>query len=189
MKATYDKYYLTANLFGDPYPELMEFFTKYPKKGRVLDLGCGQGRNAIALARLGYSVTGIDISKVGIDQLNQIGQSEKLNLIGQIGDIYTFNQLVDFDIVLLDSMFHFAKKDKEKEIGLIKRIVSALRIGSLLVICIQDTVKKVQILNRAIDIEQRQKRLVDKSFNYIFKDKKHQSESPYRMLIIEIFKD
>lgn len=55
MTATYDKYYQTENLFGDPYPELIEFFANYPKKGKVLDLGCGQGRDAIAIAQLGYS--------------------------------------------------------------------------------------------------------------------------------------
>ncbi len=126
MNVTYDKYYQTQNLFGEPYPELIEFFAEYSRKGKALDLGCGQGRDAIALARLGYTVTGIDNSKVGIDQMNQIGQNESLNLVGQVGDIYEFNGFNGFDIVLLDSMFHFAKKDKAKEIGLIEKIVSEI---------------------------------------------------------------
>ena len=105
MTVTYDKYYQTENLFGDPYSELIEFFAEYPKNGKILDLGCGQGRDAIALARLGYSVTGIDNSKVGIEQMNQIGKDENLNLVGQVGDIYSFSRFDQFDIVLLDSMF------------------------------------------------------------------------------------
>lgn len=127
MTVAYDKYYQTENLFGEPYSELIEFFDKYPKKGKVLDLGCGQGRDAIALARLGYSVTGIDNSKIGIEQMNEISEIEKLELDGQVGDIYSFDQFDEFDTVLLDSMFHFAKKDKEKEVGLIKRIVSQIK--------------------------------------------------------------
>jgi len=134
MTVTYDKYYQTENLFGEPYPELIDFFTAYPKKGNVLDLGCEQGRDAIPLARLGYSVTGIDNSKVGIEQMNQIGQDENLNLVGQVEDIYAFDRFSEFDIVLIDSMFHFAKKDKEKEIGLIKRIVADIKKGSLVVV-------------------------------------------------------
>jgi len=187
MKVTYDKYYQTENLFGEPYPELIEFFTEYPRKGKVLDLGCGQGRDAITLARLGYSVTGTDNSKVGIDQMNQIAQNEKLDLVGQVGDIYAFDHFKEFDIVLMDSMFHFAKKDKEKEIGLIKKIVSDLRKGSLMVVFIQDTGEKVRTLNKAIDIDRKHKRLSDKEFKYVFEDSdsRHKSETDYRMIVIE----
>ena len=187
MTVTYDKYYKTENLFGNPYLELIKFFTEYPKKGKVLDLGCGQGRDAIALARLGYSVTGIDNSKVGIDQMNQIGETENLNLNGQVGDIYSFDRFAEFDIILLDSMFHFAKNDKEKEVGLIQEIVSKIKNECLIVICIQDNGKKVQVLNQSIDLEKQLKRLVDKKFKYTFEDaeSKHKSETDYRMIVVE----
>jgi SAM-dependent methyltransferase len=187
MTVTYDKYYQTENLFGEPYPELIEFFAEYHKKGKVLDLGCGQGRDAIVIARLGYFVTGVDNSKVGIRQMNLIGQDENLNLVGQVCDMYTFEGFSEFDIILLDSMFHFTKKEREKEIGLIKRIISEIRIGSLVVICIQNTGDKVQLLNKAIDFEKRLKRLADKGFKYVFEDKDsgHKSETEYRMIIVE----
>ena len=187
MKVTYDKYYLAENLFGEPYPELIEFFTEYTKKAKVLDLGCGQGRDAIALARLGYSVTGIDNSKVGVDQMNQIGQDENLNLVGQVDDIYTFDRFDEFDIILLDSMFHFAKKDKEKEVGLIKRIISDINNESLVVVCIQDTGNKVQTLDQSIDFEKELSRLTDKKFTYMFEDRdsRHKIETVYRMIVVE----
>ena len=187
VTVTYDKYYQTQNLFGEPYPELIAFFADFPMKGKVLDLGCGQGRDAIALARLGYPVIGIDNSKVGIDQMNEIGHSENLDLVGHVGDIYAFDRFSEFAFILLDSMFHFTKKDKEKEIGLIKKIVSDMRKGSLLLVCIQDTGDKVQTLNKAIDIERKHKRLSDKEFKYIFEDSEsgHKSETDYRMIVIE----
>ncbi|WP_075350829.1 class I SAM-dependent methyltransferase [Algoriphagus marinus] len=187
MSIAYDKYYQTEDLFGKPYPELIAFFADYSKKGKVIDLGCGQGRDAIPLARMGYSVTGIDNSKVGIDQMNQVGQDENLNLVGQVGDIYAFDRFSEFDIILLDSMFHFAKKDRDKEIGLIQKIISQIKNGSLLVVCIQDTGDKVQFLNQAIDVEKQLKRLDDKKFKYTFEDKEsgHKSETDYRMIIVE----
>ena len=74
MTTTYDKLYKTKNLFGKPYTELIDFFTDNPPIGKVLDLGCGQGRNAIPLAILGFEVVGIDISRVGIEQINQVAQ-------------------------------------------------------------------------------------------------------------------
>ncbi|WP_276390696.1 class I SAM-dependent methyltransferase [Eudoraea chungangensis] len=187
MTGTYDKYYQTKDLFGEPYPELVEFISNYPKKGKVLDLGCGQGRDAIALARLGYAVTGIDNSKVGIEQMNKIVEIENLNLYGQVGDIYSFDRYHEFDIVLLDSMFHFAKKDREKEIGLVKRIVSDIRKGCLIVVCIQDTGDKAQILNQALDYEKELSRLTDKKFTYSFEDSDtgHKSVTDCRMIVVE----
>ena len=32
---------------------------------RVIDLGCGQGTQALRLARRGYDVTGVDASEIG----------------------------------------------------------------------------------------------------------------------------
>jgi SAM-dependent methyltransferase len=37
------------------------------KPGKALDIGMGQGRNAVYLAQQGWEVTGVDISEVGID--------------------------------------------------------------------------------------------------------------------------
>lgn len=184
---TYDKYYQVENFFGEPYPELIAFFSEYPEKGKVLDLGCGQGRNAISLARLGYDVLGVDTSKVGIEQMNQVAQAESLTLVGQVGDIFTFGNFETFDFILLDSMFHFAKKDREKEVGLIQKITSKIKTGCLLVICIQQTANKVQILNDAIDHDQKLHRIKDKKLNYIFVDNEsgHRSASDYRMIIAE----
>lgn len=187
MAATYDNHYQTENLFGEPYPELIEFFTAHPKRGKVLDLGCGQGRDALALARLGYSLTGVDSSRVGIAQMNRVARMENLNLIGHVGDIYAFDDFEPFDVVLLDSMFHFAQKDKAKEVGLIQRIISKVKSGCLIVVCIQDTGDKVPILNRSIDAEKPRKRLADKRFRYVFEDREsgHTSAFDYRMIVIE----
>ena len=46
------------------------------KPGRALDVGMGQGRNAIYLAQQGWNVTGVDISDEGIRQAKE--QARKL---------------------------------------------------------------------------------------------------------------
>lgn len=89
--SNYDSYYQTENLFGKPYPELIQFYTELGKIGRLLDLGCGQGRDAIPLARLGFDVIGIDQSKVGIGQMNAIAQKEQLSLKGIVISINSFH--------------------------------------------------------------------------------------------------
>lgn len=60
MATSYDNYYQTENLFGTPYPELIDFFANHPNMGKVLDMGCGQSRDALPLVRLDYEVLGVD---------------------------------------------------------------------------------------------------------------------------------
>ncbi|MEZ5406802.1 MAG: class I SAM-dependent methyltransferase [Acidimicrobiales bacterium] len=43
---------------------------------RILDVGCGPGRHALALARMGYEVVGIDISATFVDLARQAAESE-----------------------------------------------------------------------------------------------------------------
>jgi 2-polyprenyl-3-methyl-5-hydroxy-6-metoxy-1,4-benzoquinol methylase len=186
LNPTYDKYYQTKNLFGEAYPELLEFFSK-SSKGKVLDLGCGQGRDAIPLARLGFDVTAIDNSHVGIEQMNTIAQSENLKLKGVVTDIFEFDEYADFDFLLLDSMFHFQKNHREKEVSFIENIFNKIKIGCQVVFCIQDSSKKVEILKDTITSFENLKLTTDQKFEYIFKDSEtnHQSNSGYRMVVVK----
>lgn len=187
MAVSYDTYYQTNNYFGEPYPELMEFFNNQPKNKTVLDLGCGQGRDAIALARLGFEMVGVDHLQVGVDQMNQIAEHEKLNLTGIVGDIYAFPSMHAFDYILLDSMFHFAKKDRDKEIEFLKCVINKMKLGAVLVICIQDSGKKVSILKEVMVRTNQLNILLEKPFEYTFQDpeSEHISVSNFQMIAAE----
>ncbi|MBT3385653.1 MAG: methyltransferase domain-containing protein [Prolixibacteraceae bacterium] len=184
----YDKYYTTEDLFGEPYSVLIDFFKQYEPKGKLIDLGCGQGRNSIPLSRLGYKVAGLDNSKIGVNQMIEKSNIENLKITGFVGDIYGFDTFQDFDIVLLDSMFHFEKRDMQKETGLIKKIAKRIKTSGLICICIQDTGAKVRILKDTIkktkldfDI------LNDSSLIYNYEDiaSGHKSKTKYCMFIVK----
>lgn len=44
----------------------------FPKEAKILDIGCGMGREAFALSDMGFSVVGIDISEEVIKQVVQL---------------------------------------------------------------------------------------------------------------------
>ena len=49
-----------------------------PKKGRALVLACGEGRNAVFLARSGLEVRGIDVSPLGLAKCRELASSAKV---------------------------------------------------------------------------------------------------------------
>jgi len=73
VEITYDRIF-SRPLTGDPEKDgftstpsvFMMEATKGLKPGKALDVGAGQGRNAVWLAQQGWDVTGIDISGVGL---------------------------------------------------------------------------------------------------------------------------
>lgn len=68
MKAVWDARYRGGDVWGSaPNRLLTELVTALPG-ATALDLGAGQGRNALWLAELGYDVTGLDLSSVAVDQ-------------------------------------------------------------------------------------------------------------------------
>ncbi len=163
----YDKYYQGADYFGNPYPDLVKLFKAYEPKGKVLDLGCGQGRDALALARLGYEVTGVDISSVGIQQMLQKAERENLEIKGLVGDIYEFEITAEYDIILLDSMFHFYKREKAQEKGLLEKIMKKMRINALLCIVVNKSKTTEPVLEKIFkDSPIKWEILVDKYVNY-----------------------
>jgi SAM-dependent methyltransferase len=54
--------------------------------GRALDLGCGNGRNALWLARTGWRVTGVDFSGVALTAGEEQARAEGLEIEWVAGD-------------------------------------------------------------------------------------------------------
>ena len=67
--------------------------------GTALDLACGEGRNAIWLAKQGWEVTGVDFSQVGVDKAKAL--SDGLDIEWLVGDATTFTSDAAFDLVVL----------------------------------------------------------------------------------------
>ncbi len=79
----------------------------------VLDLGIGQGTNSIPLAKLGYSVTGVDFSYKNLERCKELCQ--ELNLAR--ANIRDFEIEKDkYDLISSRCVLHFFHKDDMHEI-------------------------------------------------------------------------
>jgi len=66
--AGWNRVYTDEIAYLPPYPNrFLAQVMEGRKPGRALDVGMGQGRNSLFLARLGWEVTGVDISNKGIE--------------------------------------------------------------------------------------------------------------------------
>ena len=70
----YDQLYKQAPKFDTAPNRLLVEAVKNRIAGRALDVDMGQGRNAIYLAKLGWRVTGFDVSKVGLDEAQRLSK-------------------------------------------------------------------------------------------------------------------
>lgn len=67
---------------GEPFNEFVEFFERSPHELSVLDLGCGQGRDALMAARQGHNVMGVDLAPTGVAQMLAGAAREGLAVTG-----------------------------------------------------------------------------------------------------------
>jgi 2-polyprenyl-3-methyl-5-hydroxy-6-metoxy-1,4-benzoquinol methylase len=75
------EYEKNFRLWTSHVPTVMFWFgitLKYKNASRILDIGCGCGRNSSYLAQMGYSVTGIDMSSAGIQKAREYSTLQDL---------------------------------------------------------------------------------------------------------------
>jgi len=115
-KNKYEQYYQAGrDVCGRPFPEFLNFFEDYKQKqANVLDLGCGQGRDALFIARKGHVVVGVDLSPTGIKQMVEDAQKEGLAVTGIVANIVDFVPEGQYDVILFDRILHMLDSDEQR---------------------------------------------------------------------------
>ncbi len=98
--------------------------------GRALDLGAGEGADAVRLARLGYEVTAVDISSRAAEKISSFAADAGVDLGVEIADIGEYRPVGSFDVVILNGVLHYTS-DKR---AIIERMQAATRPGGLHVV-------------------------------------------------------
>ena len=92
---------------------------------QALDIACGEGRNSIFLARQGFTVTGLDISPVGLGKARRWMKQEGLNIDFRRVDMETNRFGGKYDLII---NFNFLLRH------LFPGAIEALNPGGLLVV-------------------------------------------------------
>jgi SAM-dependent methyltransferase len=108
------------NMFLPPIVEQLEV-------GTALDLACGEGRNAVWLARRGWDVTGVDYSSVGIEKAKRIAGDTDVDWV--VADVTTYEPDRMFDLV----MIVYVHLDPAGMRSLFQNAISALTPGGTLI--------------------------------------------------------
>src|SRR5437867_9141382 len=101
----------------------------HPPAGEALDLGCGEGRNSLLLARYGYHVHAIDASSQGIQKLEKYARLQGLdNIDGEVADVRTVELRPNFyDAIVAVTILDHISEEEGKRVA--EAMIEALKPG------------------------------------------------------------
>ena len=106
--------------------------------GKALDLGCGQGRNALFLAQHGFEVTAVDQNELALEILQSIVEQEDLEMTVGLYDINSANLKQSYDLIVSTVVLMFLQADRIPEI--IRNMQDQTNPGGYnLIVCAMDT--------------------------------------------------
>jgi len=126
-------------------PALVEAAKKGEVKGpTVLDIGCGDGSNAIYLASRGFIVTGVDVSAKAISIAKQKAREAKVDVTFITLDALNIKSLgKKFDTIIDFGLFHNLKGDRERYVNALSDV--CVSKGQLLMLCFSDQAGKYSV--------------------------------------------
>lgn len=83
---------------------------------RLLDIGCGEGKDAVFFARNGYDVTALDISDAGLDKTKRLADMIGVPIKVLKADILDFRLDSNYDILFSSGVLHYIKPEYREEI-------------------------------------------------------------------------
>lgn len=103
IRTNYEKWYSDDDYYWGTEPadfcdELIKLRPASIAK-KVLDIGCGEGKDAVYMAEMGYSVSAFDLTKNGIDKAKKLAAQRNVAINAYVDDINSFETDETFDII------------------------------------------------------------------------------------------
>jgi 2-polyprenyl-3-methyl-5-hydroxy-6-metoxy-1,4-benzoquinol methylase len=117
------------------------------RPGRALDVGAGEGTDAIRLAHLGYEVDAVEGSSVGCEKTERFACQEgvRLNILNE--DVNSFKPTAVYDVVVCNGLLHYI----EDQTGLIQRLQDATAVNGLNAVSLWTARTPVPECHRIVD--------------------------------------
>jgi len=115
----------------EPNDFLRAEYSRIPENGQVLCLAEGEGRNAVFLAKHGYSVTAVDQSEVGLQKAQKFASESGVAIQTTVADLADYDLGVDVWDGIVSIWVHVPVALRKR---LHRNVVSALKPGGILIL-------------------------------------------------------
>ncbi len=82
------------------------------KPYRVLDIGCGEGKDAVFFARNGYHVTAFDVAENGIEKGKELAERQGVDVNFFKADLLDYCFDDEYDIIFCSGVLHYIVPEK-----------------------------------------------------------------------------
>ncbi len=83
---------------------------------KLLDIGCGEGKDAVFFARNGYDVSAFDVTDAGIEKTRSLAERTGVHINVFKADILEYRLDTYYDIIFSSGVLHYIKPEYRKEI-------------------------------------------------------------------------
>jgi len=118
---SYNKKYSEKDYYWGKNPsftakKLIEILSKINLTGKkLIDLGCGEGRDAIFFAKKGFEVLAIDISEQGLKKVEKYANEEKIKIKTLKKNIIAYRLDKKYDIIISTGVLHYLPPEQRFE--------------------------------------------------------------------------
>ena len=162
----FDMRYSDSSVFESAYGKSSDFFIKsfiplLKKEFKVIDLGGGDGRNSIPIAKKVNNILSIDNNLVASKRVEKRKEYQKVNNIEvKSQNILEITNFKEYDVIILSNVIYYFEKDKVTK--LLNNILESLNNKKYLYLSFETNIFMSHELNKQI--------MMSSVFNYTIAD-------------------